>query len=253
MFISHNQAQLYTVAFGSSERAILAIGGWTGSWELWTDPFSFLSESWRTVAFDHRGTGATVAPADTINWANMVSDVFAIMDYWNIQECVLAAESAGAATAIQAALKDPTRITGLVLVDALYYNPPSQQPDLFLAGLQQYYAETITQFVNTCVPEPNSEAIRRWGEHILGRASQEAAIQLYQCNSGLDLRPQLSRITQPTLILHGEQDNLVPVEATEHLASEIPNSHLHIFPETGHVPTVTRPKEVADAINQFFA
>jgi len=41
MFITHNQAQLYTVAFGSSERAILAIGGWTGSWELWSDPFCF--------------------------------------------------------------------------------------------------------------------------------------------------------------------------------------------------------------------
>jgi len=183
----------------------------------------------------------------------MVSDVFAIMDAWNIEKCVLAGESAGAATALQAALQNPERITGLVLVDGAIYRPPPPQPDLFLAGLQHHYAATITQFVNTCVPEPNTDAIRRWGELILGRASQEAAIQLYQSSLGLDLRSQLSQITQPTLILHGEQDKLVSVADAQYVAAQLPNSQIHIFPETGHVPTVTRPKEVADAINQFFA
>ena len=61
MFIAHNAAQLYTVEFGSGPRTILAHRGWIGSRELWAGPFILLSQSWRTIAHDHRGTGATVA------------------------------------------------------------------------------------------------------------------------------------------------------------------------------------------------
>ena len=53
MFIQNSDAQLYAVDFGSGSRTILAHGGWIGSWELWTEPFTYLSENWRTVAYDH--------------------------------------------------------------------------------------------------------------------------------------------------------------------------------------------------------
>ncbi len=53
MFVTVGDAQLYAVAFGSPKApAILGIGGWIGSWELWADPFSLPSERWRTLAFD---------------------------------------------------------------------------------------------------------------------------------------------------------------------------------------------------------
>ena len=69
---------------------------------------------------------------------------------------------------------------------------------------------------------------------------------------GVDLRPQVSRITQPTLILHGDRDSLVPLSDSEWLASQIQQSYLHVVHGAGHVPTVTRPLEVAEAINQYF-
>ena len=69
---------------------------------------------------------------------------------------------------------------------------------------------------------------------------------------GVDLRAQVSQISQPTLILHGDADRIVPVESSRWLASQIPTSSLHVFTGAGHVPTMTRPVEVANAINQFF-
>ena len=80
MFIENKGAQLYTVTFGSGPHTILAHGGWIGSWELWTEPFAYLSKTWRTVAYDHRGSGVTMAPVDSITMENMVSDIFAVMD-----------------------------------------------------------------------------------------------------------------------------------------------------------------------------
>ena len=75
MFIQTGDTQLLTVSFGQSQQTILALGGWAGSWELWQGPFAHLSRTWRTVAFDHRGTGATIAPLESITVENMVADV----------------------------------------------------------------------------------------------------------------------------------------------------------------------------------
>ncbi len=212
MFIEVDDAKIYTVTFGpAAAPVILGIGGWIGSWELWAEPFALLSRHWRTIAYDHRGTGATVAPVESITFGRLVDDVFAVMDALGIERCVLAAESAGALTALAAARRRSDRIAGLALVDALYYQAPVRDDDPFLQGLQHQYAATIDWFVAACVPEPDSDHIKRWGGQILGRASQAAAIALYRSSSEPDLRGDFGDIRQPALILHGEADAIVPV------------------------------------------
>ena len=252
MFIDGDGAKIYTAAFGpAAAPVILGIGGWIGSWELWVEPFAILSRRWRTIAYDHRGTGATIAPTESITFDRLVDDVFAVMDALEIERCVLAAESAGALTALAAARKEPDRIVGLVLVDALSYQPPLGENDPFLQGLQYQYAATIDRFVTACLPEPDSEHIKRWGRQILGRASQPAAIALDRSSSEPDLRPDFGNIRQPALILHGEADAIVPIEEAQRLAAALPNARVTVVPGAGHVPTMTRPQVIADAINHF--
>lgn len=252
MFVTHNDAQLYTVAFGGSPRTLVAFGGWAGSWELWAEPFTDLSRTWRTVAYDHRGTGATIAPPESITVEAMVDDLFAVLKALNIEQCVLAAESAGVAIALQAALQQPQRFTGLVLVDGVYYRPKPAGTDPFLVGLRDHFDATISQFVDLCLTDTDGEAVRRWGRQILARSTPAAAIQLYESLFGVDLRPQVAEIVQPTLIVHGEADRLVPLDAARWLASEIPHCQLQIVRGAGHVPTVTHPGEVVAAINRYF-
>ncbi len=255
MFIPHNDAQLYTVEFGNEPRTFVAHGGWTGSWELWTEPFMQLSKTWRAVAYDHRGTGATIAPIESISIENMVADLFAVLDKMNIEKCVLAAESAGGMVAVNAVLQHPERFDGLVLVDALLHNENDAGSTGFIQGLKTNYTATIGGFVDACVPttEQNSAEIRSWGRKILARATSESAIRLLECTHGIDLRPKLSQIQHRTLILHGDADAIVPLRDSEYTASQIPNSHLRVFKGAGHVPTITRPLEVAQAINQYFS
>jgi pimeloyl-ACP methyl ester carboxylesterase len=254
MFISHNSAQIYAVEFGSGPRTILGLGGWAGSWELWTGPFSELSKTWRTVAYDHRGTGATIAPVESITVENMVQDLFAVMDRMQIDKCVLAAESAGGMVAVQAVLEQPHRFEGLVLVDALLHRENDASNAAFIQGLKTNFEETIHGFVRSCVPasEPNSREIRSWGSKILFRASPEAAVRLIECAYGVDLRPGLAHIQVPVLLLHGDRDVIVPLGDSEFIASMLPHGCLRVFKGAGHVPTMTRPREVADEINQYF-
>ncbi len=252
MFISIGNAKIYSTSFGSpAAPAIVGIGGWAGSWELWAEPFSILSQHWHTIAYDHRGAGATVTPVESIAFDRLVDDVFAVLDAYQVEQCVLAGESAGALTVLGAALKQPQRITGLVIVDGLFWSP-SPEGSPFLAGLRTNYAATLERFVDSCVPESDSDHLKRWGLQILHRASPEAAIALLFAASQTDLRADLDRITQPTLIIHGEADALVPVDQARWLAHTLPNAELTVLPGAGHVPTVTRPMEVANAVMDFF-
>ncbi len=253
MFIDSGDARLYATSFGPTERpVIVGIGGWIGSWELWAEPFSILSSTWRTIAYDHRGSGASVAPTETILFENLVADLFTVLDTYGVTECTLAAESAGALTALAAALQDPQRIKQLVIVDGQYdddIGDPAQ--DAFLRGLQAAYDATLDWFVERCVPEPDCAHIKRWGRQIIDRAAPENAIALRLTGIGRDFRDSLDRISQPTLVIHGEQDSLIPVQKARELAARLPDAELVILPGAGHVPTLTRPFEVADAIAAF--
>ena len=254
MFITRDDARIFATAFGpKSGPAIIGIGGWIGSWELWLDPFSILSESWRTIAYDHRGSGATVAPIESITVDTLVDDLFAVLDAYEVERCIVAAESAGAITALAAALKQPQRVAGLVIVDGLYFRPnqPAGQ-DNMRAGLLADYAAMLDWFVAACTPERDVDPIRRWGRQILDRASPAAALALYDLPDSVDLRPDLARITQKTLIIHGDADAILPLAAARQLAATLPNAQLVILEGAGHVPTLTRPQEVARAIMSYF-
>lgn len=252
MFIDTNEAKLYATCYGPKHGpAIVGIGGWIGSSELWAEPFAILSDRWRTIAYDHRGCGATVASVSSITHENLVNDLIAVLDAYGVEQCILAAESSGALTAIDAALRYPQRISHLVIVDGMYHRGPVQENDPFTQGLRMAYETTLTRFIELCVPEADSAHIKKWGRHILNRASQESAIALRWTGSEVDLRGKLSEITQPTLVIHGDKDMIVPLAQGQALAAAIPKSTLLVLNGAGHVPTLTRPEVVAKAIIEF--
>jgi pimeloyl-ACP methyl ester carboxylesterase len=70
---------------------------------------------------------------------------------------------------------------------------------------------------------------------------------------GVTFGDRLAAVAVPTLVIHGSDDKIVPLEGGRALAAGIPNSTLVIVEGAGHVPTLTFPLQVADAINSFFA
>ncbi len=93
MFTRIGDVDFNTVSFGAGPRTIMALGGWTGSWELWQQPFELLSSCWRCVSYDRRGSGETVAPVGSITRDALIVDTFAVLDSLGVGRCVLAGES----------------------------------------------------------------------------------------------------------------------------------------------------------------
>jgi 3-oxoadipate enol-lactonase len=254
MFVDVVDGKLFALRHGDrSMPTVVGIGGFVGSSELWAEPLAQLSGRWSTIAYDHRGTGASIAATSSITFDNLVDDLFVVMDAFGVERGVIAAESSGALTALTAALARPDRVSHLVIVDGSYDAVASS--DATLSDWQQYllnsYEAWVTQFVIDCIPEADAEHVRAWGNKILSRVAPEDAVALSKTAPSVGIRTRLGEIDQPTLVIHGRLDAMVPVEHAEHLAASIPVSELRIIEDAGHVPSLTRPTQVADAIAEF--
>src|SRR5260370_582534 len=171
----------------------------------------------------------------------------AVLDTFGVERCVLAGESLGALTCVLAVERDPSRFAGLVLVDGGY---AIKMDNPVIAGSRSNFPGTVDRFVDACIPEPNSEHLRRWGRQILLRAEPEAAARLFEAHAEGNLAPNLSAIGLPTLIIHGERDRIIPLATAEMAAQAIRDSKLVVISGAGNVPTITRPEEVVAAIDE---
>lgn len=240
--------------FGAGDRVLVTHGGWTGNWELWEQQVEVLTQrGWRVVAYDHRGSGQSPAAGEALTPQLLVEDLFGVLDHLDIGRCVLAGESMGTAVVLLAALEQPERFTGVVLVaGAPVWRSLTLVP--FLWGLRLAYHLTIRLFVMAAVPERDVRGhVRRWGRALLSQARPADARALIRGLIGTDLRPRLAGMRVPALVVHGSRDLIVLPRDGRGLAAALPDAELLMLPGVGHVPTLTRPVEVSAAIHRRFA
>ena len=250
MFITRDHAILRTVAFGPGPDTLLALNGWTAAWEAWQPTFEQLSRTTRCISYDTRGCGASTGDPAHITLDALVDDVFAVLDAHDVERCVLAGESLGGFVALHAALRDPHRFSGLVLIAA----PPAIDEVTASAratAARADHAGTVRAFTRTCfAPEVDADHLLAWGEALFLGSGGEVAARLFEaCVGG---PPALDAVEVPTLVVHGDRDEVVPVAAGRFLASTIPGARLVELPGASHAPTVTRPAELTELIRSMF-
>ena len=253
MFLDVNGVRLHALAFGDGPRTLVAVGGWTGSWEVWEEPIAQLTaRGWRCVAYDHRGSGESPVDPALISVEAMVDDVTAVLDALGVERCILAGESQGGAIAQYAAARNPERFEGLVL-SAPARTGRSTGGTAFADACRSDYPAAVDQFVTACFPEPDIDHVKRWAKNILLRAEPEQAariIEMWRDETVPDVDAR--QIDVPTLILHGTADVIVPIQVSRELVELLPNAELLEFEGSGHVPTMTRPTDVVNAILRQF-
>ena len=253
MFLPIRGRLTNTYCFGPTDGpnpSLLAHGGFAGSSELWLQPFELLSRHGRVITYDHRGSGENPATEDEISIDEMVDDLLAVADALELNQPVVAGESMGAAVVLKAAIENPHRFGGLIIVDG---SPTwdRERSEAFAAALRSTYRAAIEGFIERCLPEPDSDHIKRWGIDILTRSTPEASARLVESVWGTNLVPHLAGIDLPTLVIHGDADAVVPLTAGKLIAETIPNARLAVIEGCGHVPTLTFPERTANEIDQF--
>lgn len=239
------------VAFGSNAPPLLLIGGWVGTWQVWRHVMELLSPEHRCVAYDHRGAGQTPAPLEDLHPEGMVDDVFGVLDALSIDRCVLVGESQGGFVAAMAVLRDPSRFLALGLVDTTPVHQPTETTDAFVGFLEKDPDAPLVPFADVCIPEPDCDHVKRWLVQLLRESDPEARPALIRQMYGVDLTDRLGEIEVPTTVIHGEHDQIWPLDAARTFAEGIAGAELTVIPGAGHVPMMTRPQQVADALRSL--
>jgi pimeloyl-ACP methyl ester carboxylesterase len=176
----------------------------------------------------------------------MVDDLSRIMDELDLRDAVLVAHSMGAFEAVRyCATRGASRIARLML--AAPATPFSTRTDNNPEGWPIEAIEAQTQLIARDFPRwigeneapfftsDTSQETRTWIKNMMMSVSLPVALATRAATSTVDVRPDLKKITCPTLIVHGDKDVSAPLEMTgARTARLIPNSKLIVYPNAPH-------------------
>jgi len=178
--------------------------------------------------------------------------------------CILCGWSLGSQLAMQASVLRPGHFSRLVLVastprftqDADW--PHAQTPallDAFETALGEDPGTTLKRFIALLNQgDTQARANARSLAHSLSGSKLPDAATLVQGLGWLrdvDLRQQLAAIALPTLLIHGENDPLMPLPAAQWLKEQLPHAQLEIFAGAAHAPFLNDPERFARLFGDF--
>jgi pimeloyl-ACP methyl ester carboxylesterase len=242
-------------------------GASTYSWEKVIQP---LTGYGRVIAYDRPAFGLTDRP---IKWKGgnpystqaQVDQLLGLMDALGIEQAILVGNSAGGRIAFETALQHPERVLAIIAVDAAVYSEGGT-PSWLKPLLRTPQMRRIGPLIARRIQENGDEIIRRaWHdpsliteEVYLGYreplqiANWDRALWELSAAPGInDLAGRIPAVQQPTLVITGDDDRIVPTELSIQLAGDLPNAELSILPNCGHVPQEECPDLFLDAIDQF--
>ncbi len=214
------------------------------------------SDRYRCVCWDERGFGDTPATGPFSYW-DSADDVLALMDHLGIEKAVLAGMSQGGFLSLRAALRAPERVRALVLIDSgVHVDPPE-----VLAGYQQMMdhwmsdaplGEVGENVAGLIIGEP--ELMKKWIAIWESRDRYSLKFPSETLLTRDDITDRVADITCPVLIVHGEEDQAIPIETAEVMAEKFPDCRgLVRVPGAAHAANMTHPDIVNPAIEEFLS
>lgn len=248
---------LYCDRVGDGPDLVL-VHGWGMNAAVWEALMPTLSQQYRVSVVElpgHGGSGAVVA-ADLADWARQVLAVAPPRAWW-------LGWSLGGQVALQAALDQPQRVAGLMLVGA---TPRFVQGDGWPCAMP---VKTFHLFADALADDPNATLMRflalqvSGAEHAretLKQLRAELAQRPAATTDGLaqglelllqtDLRARMAQLECPTHWLFGGRDTLVPSTLHDFLPGLLPKTTIDVIDGAGHAPFLSHPRESLAVLSQ---
>lgn len=258
-FTNSNGCRIYWEESGAGDPLLLIMGlGY--SHEMWHRTRPAMAEHYRTIVYDNRGVGKSDLPAGPYPIAQMADDATAVLDAAGVERAHVYGISMGGMIAQELALNHSERVRSLILgctaCGGANAVPAAAQ---VMQTLMDRATMTPEEGVEAMVPfiysmsTPRARidedlAIRR-------RTFPQAAGYLAQIQGVLAWSSfdRLHNIRVPTLVLHGETDQLVPRENGRILARKISGTRLRLFERASHIYTTDEPEASNQEALSFLA
>jgi pimeloyl-ACP methyl ester carboxylesterase len=268
-FVSVDGAQVHYQEFGDrSSPTIVLIHGYTASLYVWKTTAPMLADAgFHVVALDLLGLGYSDKPR-SFDYAisSQARMVARFMNRLGIGQATLVGSSYGGAVAATLALDYPERVEKLVLVDAVANDNVKNHPILKLAAIPGV-GEILTPFLidsrffqrhrmrNTLAPANHKLITEDRVEGILrpltAADAHHSLLATSRAWSAERIGQDAHLINQPTLIIWGEDDKVIPVDDGHKLHQSILHSRFVVLKNCGHVPQEEKSDVFVNIVTEF--
>jgi pimeloyl-[acyl-carrier protein] methyl ester esterase len=255
-------AEAATTASTTDLPPLVCLHGWGMNlrvFDLLRDALVNQCETW---AVDLAGHGASPWVPGHASFEVQVEDVLDVLP----PHCVLLGWSFGGKLALEIAARQPAQIAAVVLICVSPkfaqsadwpHGMDERSMQAFRYVLEQDWEQTLADFLWLQLRgSRHAEASQRIMESALaehGAPHPEALRNGLDLLDALDLRPRVKAITQPVLIISGQNDRVTSTGAGRWLAQALPQSQLVEIARSGHAPFISHHEEVATAVRSFMA
>jgi pimeloyl-ACP methyl ester carboxylesterase len=243
---------------------ILLIHGTSSSLNTWDSLISYLPSNKRIIRLDMPAFGLTgPSPENKYSYKFYSDFLNAFLNQLEVKHSIIAGNSLGGGIAWHFALDYPHRVSQLILIDASGYPKKDEKGSLGFKIASIPIVNNILLFVTprslvkksletvfTDQSMVTEERINRYHELLLVEGNRKAALSIFK-NGFQQETERIKNIQQPTLIIFGEDDQLINSNNAYLFEKDIKGSKSVIMKNIGHVPMEEAPKQTAIIINEF--
>ncbi|OIJ10542.1 alpha/beta hydrolase [Anaerobacillus alkalilacustris] len=262
-FITISNVKIFCEHVMNGKPPMLLIHGFASSTYTFNRLFPLLEKYFSLIAIDLPGFGRSEKSTNFMySFKNYAELIVQCIDYFRLTNVTIVGHSMGGQIALYTAKAVPEKINKLILLGCSGYLKRAKKFLIYASYLPffdyfiYYYIhkKEVKDYLENVVYNHsliNDELINEFRKPLLEKKFYQSLTRLLRYREG-DLQPdQLKVIQTPTLLIWGEEDNVVSVNIGKKLVCDLPNAKLITYKKTGHLITEERPIEVFEDILSY--
>lgn len=244
---------MFVHGFGTDQRA-------------WKDVADAFLADFRVVLLDNAGAGGSDPVAFDrhqdryLSLDGYAADLLDVCEALELDGATFVGHSAGAMACVLAALRQPARASRLVLIGASprYVDAPGYRGGFTRAEVDGLYADVMGRFSDwarafapAMMGNPDRPALAAQFADAIQSIPKDRVLTVLYSIFRSDYREVVARLSLPVLLIQSSEDPAVPIEVAEFMHRSIANSRLVVIRASGHLPHVSSPGKVVEAMRDF--
>lgn len=220
------------------------------AWRPWLEA---LSRKFTLVRYDSRGTGLSDRDVGEVPLETWIRDFEGVIDAAGVERFALLGTCQGGPIAIEYAARHPERVERLVLYGT-YARGRMRRTDVPAQAEKAKVLLEMTElgwgrdnhaflqvWASQFQPDGTLEHLRSWSEQMRAATTPQMAVRLLRTSWDVDVMQSARRLQCPVLVMHVDQDIVVPVDEARRLAGQIPNCRFVLLEGKNHMPLADEP------------
>ena len=254
-YIEIEGLKIFYIEKGNGPETLLLVHGNVSSTEYWNKFLNILPPQYRAIALDLRGCGQTDHSSTGYNIPQFAEDLNQFTQRLGLTRFHLLGHSMGGQTSMLFTLKHTEKVHTLGLLDSvpadgLFLNDEIRSYFRAIMNNQTALRQIMEQMV---VPFGEGPTFVERATEIARNCAPQTFTESPESMHQTNFISELSKITAPTLIIHGKDDAVIPLEFMVPTMKAMVDAQVVILTRCGHSPQVERPKEFAETYLLFIA